>query len=136
MTDPKGNASVIGCGHACHLMDVNVVKGYSHIHLHFLTDKQEYAELGYGKLELCCHSCGGSLLMYYTESPAQRRAQLKVRNDFEKTHRRCQRIRMTEHCSNWRSKFDFVDVRMSTEPQAQSWQKEATSSDKRVQRTS
>jgi hypothetical protein len=122
------SADIFGCGHASALMDVNTVKGYPQIHLHFLTDKTEYDELGYGRVELCCHGCGCSLLMYYTESHSQHRAHVKVRDIFVESHRGCRRKTFGRHCPNWRSRFDFVDIRSAQNP--------SDSRDKRIQRSS
>ena len=130
------SASVLGCGHASHLMDVNILKTAPQIHLHFLTDKEEYALLGYGKVELCCHGCGASLLMYYIEGSAQQRAHLKVRDEFQKVHQRCPMILSPGHCHNWRSRFDIVDIRKSTEPQSQEWKLPVEKSDKAVRSSS
>jgi hypothetical protein len=129
------SASVLGCGHACQLMDVNTVKTAPQVHLHFLTDEEEYKQLGYGKVELCCHGCGASLLMYYTESQAQRRAHLKVRDDFVKSHGKCPRV-VGGHCHNWRSTFSVVDIRKSVEPHAQSWQNPPENRDKSIRSSS
>lgn len=130
------SAVVLGCGHASFLMEVNVMKPMPHVHIHFLTDKQEYAELGYGKVELCCHGCGASLLMYYSDSPAQRRAHLKVRDDFMARHTRCPHVISNGHCSNWRSKFEFVDIRNGIEIHPQEWQFPSEKRDKLVERSS
>lgn len=127
------SATVIGCGSASHLMDVNPVKEHPQVHLHFLTDKAEAAELGYSKLELCCHGCGASLLTYFTESAAQRRALLTVKNEFVRTHATC---KMNQdgfrHCANWRMTFEMVDIRKGVTPHPQEWQKTADLREKAV----
>jgi hypothetical protein len=115
------SATVLGCGSASHLMEIHVLKGLPHIHFHFLTDKQELAELGYSKVELCCHGCGASTLMYYVEGPAQNRASSKIRDEFAAAHKHCKwhRSKNTHNCPNWRSKFSIVDIRQNIQVRPQ-----------------
>ena len=48
------SATVLGCWHTSHLrlFTIDVMTNLPHIHLHFMTDEDEYNELGYGKVEI------------------------------------------------------------------------------------
>jgi hypothetical protein len=130
------SAVVMGCGHASFLMDISVVRTTPHVHLHFLTDNKEYAELGYGKIELCCHGCGASLLMYCAESQAQKRAHILIRDEFVSKHIKCPPYIFNGHCPNWRTKFEMVDIRRGIEIQSQEWQIPSEKRDKSLLHTS
>jgi excisionase family DNA binding protein len=106
------SATLLGCGHTAHLdlMVCEVAVTAPQVHLHFLTDGSEYEQLGYAKLELCCHGCGASTLVYYTDTgPIRRRMQL--RNEFIKAHRRCPNRNYQSECPDWRTSFSTIDIR-------------------------
>lgn len=111
------SAQVLGCGHACHLMEIDYLEEVPQVHLHFLTDTDEYEEVGFGKAELCCHGCGASLLITYNEASGDGARHLKVRDAFTVKHRRCPNKRYEEHCPNYRSSFSTVDLRSKAKEQ-------------------
>lgn len=103
-------AEILGCGHASQLFKVDYLEDAPQVHLHYLTDDDEFNSSGYGQMEMCCHGCGASLLILYTDH-LSRRQQLAIRNGFEHRHRRCPNRKYEEYCSNYRSRFDMLDVR-------------------------
>jgi len=106
------SATVLGCGHTSHLrlFTIDVMTNLPHIHLHFMTDEDEYNELGYGKVELCCHGCGASTLVYYTDSDKQDR-RVQLRDEFSKKHGKCQNRGYQSSCPDWRTSFKVIDIR-------------------------
>jgi hypothetical protein len=107
-------ASVLGCGHASQLFKVDFLDGTPQVHLHYLTDDSEYKRQGFGRLELVCHGCGCSQLVYYDDSKP-RRSHIAVRNTFQRHHKKCQNRGYEEYCSNYRRTMDVIDMR---EPRA------------------
>lgn len=106
------SATILGCGHTSHmrLFSIDVVVTAPQVHLHFLTDETEYEELGYAKVELCCHGCGASTLVYYTNSDnADRRVQ--VRDEFVQRHTKCPNRSYQSSCPDWRTSFRRLDIR-------------------------
>jgi len=53
---------------ASEFMETDYLEDAPQVHLHFLTGPEEYRDLGYGRVELCCHGCGAGLLVYYNDS--------------------------------------------------------------------
>jgi len=106
------SATVLGCGHTSHLrlFTIDVMTNLPHIHLHFMTDKDEYAELGYGKIEICCHGCGASTLVYYTDSDKPDR-RVQLRDEFSQKHARCRNRGYQHACPDWRTSFRVIDIR-------------------------
>lgn len=106
------SATVLGCGHTSHqhLFTVDIVVTAPQVHLHFLTGEEEYMELGYGKVELCCHGCGASTLVYYVDNDNSNRS-LQVRNDFTKKHEKCPNRNYQSSCPDWRTSFKVIDIR-------------------------
>lgn len=106
------SATVLGCGHTSHLrlFTIDVMTNLPHIHLHFMTDEDEYNELGYGKVELCCHGCGASTLVYYTDSDKQDR-RVQLRDEFSKKHAKCLNRGYQSSCPDWRTSFKVIDIR-------------------------
>ncbi len=98
------------CGHASHLMEVDSLVGSPQIHLHFLTENWEEKMLGYAKLEVCCHGCGESILVYYSDEEFGQR-HMNVKNEFVALHENCPDHGYETYCPNWRSKMDVVDLR-------------------------
>lgn len=101
------SATVLGCGHASTLMEVNSIKNAPQVHLHFLSDEGE----GDARVELCCHGCGASLLMYYWEDSKRATRHKQVRNDFVRKHVGCQNREYERDCPNYRSSFKVIDLR-------------------------
>lgn len=99
------------CGHARHMMEVDCFNGSPQIHLHFLTEQDEFATIGYMKVEFCCHGCGTSLLVYYLESDAASPRHVLIKSNFEKTHKLCPNRNYEELCPNQRSSFSVIDMR-------------------------
>lgn len=108
------SAQVIGCGHACHLMEIDYFEEVPQVHLHFLTEPEEYQENGFGRAELCCHGCGCSLLILYNEATGDGAKHLKVRDSFTAKHQKCPNKLYEEHCPNYRASFDSVDLRQAS----------------------
>lgn len=106
-------ARVIGCGQAVHLFEeVSHIHGSPQVHLHFLTDESDYKALGHGKVELCCHGCGHSVLVLYTEHgrPSDK-VHIELRNSFVEKHKECVNRNYEKTCPNFRSKFEVADIR-------------------------
>lgn len=103
-------ADVLERGHADKLFDVDYMEGSPQVHLHFLTDEDEYVRLGYGKMELCCHGCGQSVLVLYDKSKSKRQ-HLALRNNFKKRHSGCPNKQYDSKCPNYRSSIEVLDVR-------------------------
>ena len=103
-------AQVFGCGHASQLFKVEFLAGSPQVHLHFLTDDDEYAVTGEGKIELVCHSCGESMLLIYDESGSRRRY-LAVRNKFRDRHTKCVNRGYDKKCPDYRSSTKVQDDR-------------------------
>lgn len=100
-------------------MEVDSIKESPQVHIHFLTGSEEMMELGYGKIELCCHGCGNSLLVLYVEPEADDEVNpdtrhLKFRDEFHQKHKLCPDRGYDRMCPNQRSKFDVVDLRTTT----------------------
>lgn len=108
------SATVLGCGHTSHLhlSDIKVLLATPHIHQHFWTGLAEYQELGYGKVELCCHGCGASLLVYYRHEETPDRHQ-QIQNTFIETHKYCPNHGYQRSCPDWRSSFTVLDIRQT-----------------------
>lgn len=103
------------CGHANHLMDVDSMRGAPQVHVHFLTEEPEFRMLGYNKLELCCHGCGASLLVYYDHPTEEHHNHLQIRDSFVESHKRCPNRGYENWCPNERFSFGFLDIRIKKE---------------------
>jgi hypothetical protein len=108
------SARVLGGGHAHELLESNFIEAAPQVHLHFLTGEDEYNQLGYAKLELCCHGCGAATLIYYneeghTEADVQRH--MKMRDDFTLLHARCPNRGYEKSCPDHRTSLNLVDMR-------------------------
>ena len=128
------SAEVWGCGHACHLMEIDYIEESPQVHVHFLTDATEYKLLGYGKVELVCHGCGECMLVYYNTETGNTSKHRKLRNSFARKHEKCPNQEFESHCPNYRANFSFVDLRMP--PKARRWpeRKPARRNRKKTQR--
>lgn len=105
------SAEILGCGHACHLMEIDFMESAPQVHLHFLTEPEEYEELGYGKVELVCHGCGQSMLIYYNDRSSVGSKHMRIRDAFVAKHQRCPNRKFEDHCPNYRSNMEFKDIR-------------------------
>jgi hypothetical protein len=113
-------AQVFGCGHASQLFKVEFLAGAPQVHLHFLTDDDEYARDGEGRIEFVCHSCGESMLLIYDESGSRRRY-LAVRNKFRDKHSKCLNRNYDKNCPDYRSSSTILDQRrLLQDPKAKS----------------
>jgi hypothetical protein len=92
-------------------MEVDFIEAAPQVHVHFLTDAEEYKLLGYGKVEVVCHGCGASVLIYYTDRGSGSR-HLKFRDAFVQKHVQCPNRGYQEHCSNYRATFEKKDLRL------------------------
>lgn len=104
VVDPK-------CGQASHLMDIESMDGSPQVHLHFLTDDLEYSYIGFSKVEICCHGCGESVLVYYDVPGKEDTRHIELRDQFTTKHRRCPGRDYEERCPNFRTKMEVIDLR-------------------------
>ena len=111
------SATILGCGHTSHLhlFDIDIIVTAPQVHLHFWTGEEEYEELGYGKVELCCHGCGASTLVYYMNEDKHDR-HLQIRDEFTRKHARCPNRNYQSVCPDWRTSFKTVDIRQKKSP--------------------
>ena len=106
-------ATVWECGHAGCLMDVEHVKDHPQIHFHFLSSNEDFQKYKYGRLELCCHGCGASLLVYYTlKTPETLKQYVKVL--FIELHQNCPNRDYENDCPNYRDHFLVLDLRLNS----------------------
>jgi hypothetical protein len=103
-------AMVLGCGHASQLFKVEYLEGSPQVHLHYLTDDDEFDRDGHGKIEFVCHGCGDSMLLRYDSSGSRRRF-LAIRNRFRDAHLKCRNIGFEQSCPDYRRNVDVMDVR-------------------------
>ena len=106
-------AEVLSCGHAHHLMEVDYMDGTPQVHLHFLTEDKEFEETGYGRVELCCHGCGASVLVLYTDEEVKAK-HLKIRNQFQTDHRFCPNRTYETSCPDYRRTSRLMDLRLAS----------------------
>jgi hypothetical protein len=106
------SATVLGCGHTSHLglFAIDTITKAPQIHLHYMTDTTEYEELGYGKIELCCHGCGASTLVYYKDDNTDD-SRVAIKDEFVIAHEMCPDRRYDIQCPDWRSSFKVIDIR-------------------------
>lgn len=106
------SATTLGKGLVRELIDSNFIESAPQVHLHFLTDEEEYEALGYGKLELCCHGCGTALLVYYTDhEKTDLDRHVRIRDAFTDGHRECTNRSYEHCCPEHRSSMSVVDMR-------------------------
>lgn len=103
-------ATVLGCGHSHHLFQMEYFTASPQVHLHFLTDDAEFEANGFGRLEVVCHGCGASLLLFYDEQGSKRQ-HLGIRNKFHDKHRTCPNRGYESKCPDYRSSYETVDTR-------------------------
>ena len=103
-------ATVLGCGHASQLFKVEYLDGTPQVHLHYLTDDEEYDREGEGRMEIVCHGCGEAVLLSYDTS-GSRRQWLSIRNRFRDAHKQCTNRKFESTCPDYRKVVKLVDVR-------------------------
>ncbi len=104
-------AEVLGCGHAFHLFStIASPKKLPFVHMHFMTDEETGKEQGYELLEMCCHACGASLLLYFPHIGSSKKPKM-ARDEFVGEHRGCKPFANNEFCPNFRSSFKRLDLR-------------------------
>jgi hypothetical protein len=103
-------ASVLEGGDASQLFKAEYMEDCPQVHLHFLTDDNEFDLTGNGKVELVCHGCGASQLVSYDRSKSKRRM-LAIRNVFAGKHKQCLNRGYEKCCPSYRSTFDHLDIR-------------------------
>jgi hypothetical protein len=107
VVDPK-------CGHASHLIgeeNIDIIDGAPQVHLHFLTDDLEYSYIGFSKVEICCHGCGESVLVYYDTPGKDDTRHIELRDSFTMKHKHCPDRNYEERCPNFRTRIEVVDLR-------------------------
>lgn len=106
------SATILGEGLVRELIDSNFIESAPQVHLHFLTDEEEYEALGYGKLELCCHGCGTALLVYYTENEkTDLERHVRIKSAFTEGHKECANRGYEHVCPGHRSSVTVLDMR-------------------------
>jgi hypothetical protein len=106
---PMG-ASVHGCGHASQLFKMDYFERSPQVHMHYLTDDDEYVRDGFGRIEFVCHGCGCSALVYYDDSKSKK-SHVTVRNSFWKKHAQCENRNYEKNCPDYRRTIEVVDMR-------------------------
>lgn len=98
---------------ASEFMETDYLADAPQVHLHFLTGPDEYRELGYGRVELCCHGCGAALLVYYNDSAdgSGKASHLDLTDRFADQHGRCENRHFERSCPTYRSSVDVTDLR-------------------------
>ncbi|MGC4122037.1 MAG: hypothetical protein QM765_47145 [Myxococcales bacterium] len=98
---------------ATEFMETDYLADVPQVHLHFLTGPDEYRELGYGRVELCCHGCGAALLVLYNNSVegAGKADHLAITDDFAAQHRTCVNRHFESSCPPYRSAMAIADLR-------------------------
>ena len=124
------SAKVLGSGQVREMIDSNYIEAAPQVHLHFLTDDTEYAQLGYGKLEICCHGCGEAMLIYYNDDDPNTASHMGIRDGFTAKHHECKNRRFEEECPTYRSKVTILDMRKHFQKPSLRSQTHRVSSDK------
>ena len=98
---------------ASEFMETDYLADAPQVHLHFLTGPEEYRELGYGRVELCCHGCGAALLVYYNDSAdgPGRASHLRLTDQFAREHLGCKNRGFEKRCPAYRSSMGLADLR-------------------------
>jgi len=98
---------------ASEFMETDYLSDAPQVHLHFLTGPDEYRELGYGRVELCCHGCGAALLVYYNDSAdgPGHASHLKLTDEFARGHTGCKNRGFEKRCPAYRSSMGLRDLR-------------------------
>jgi hypothetical protein len=106
-------ATVLGCGNSSQLFEATYLDGAPQVHIHFLTSEAEFRELGYGRLEFVCHSCGDAQLITYGLDHTQQDHVL-LRDRFRDKHLKCENRDFEGNCPDYRRRIETVDLRHKT----------------------
>ena len=98
---------------ASEFMETDYLADMPQVHLHFLTGPDEYREMGFGRVELCCHGCGVAMLVLYNDSAdgSGRASHLAVTDSFAEVHASCVNRHFENSCPAYRSAVDVTDLR-------------------------
>lgn len=98
---------------ASEYMDIDYLEDAPQVHLHFLTGPDEYRDLGYGRVELCCHGCGAAVLVLFNLSAEGegRASHQQVSDAFAKVHAGCANRHFERACPAYRSSMKVADLR-------------------------
>lgn len=102
-------AEVWQCGHAWHLFEIKQVDRAPHVHVHFLTDKEELESLGHCRVEFCCHGCADSLLVLCDKETSLE----DIGAAYTDEHLKCALLDVDIACLDFRSKLSTLDLRSS-----------------------
>jgi hypothetical protein len=103
-------ATILEGGDASQLFKAEYLEAQPQVHIHFMTDDDEFERTGNGRIELVCHGCGASLLVLYDRNKKKRKL-LEIRQHFSEKHLKCPNIGYEKNCPNYRSSFASVDTR-------------------------
>lgn len=106
------SATIAGCGHPECFHTTEYITKSPQIHIHFLTEDASYKELGYGTMELCCHGCGQSLLLYYNDLTMRKKNPIPMKTAFKKAHKDCPNFDYEERCPPIRLGIEVKDLRI------------------------
>jgi len=102
-------AKVWECGHAWHFFEIKQVDVAPHIHIHFLTDKEESEAIGYCRVEFCCHGCSDSLLVLCDKETVL----TGVGETYTEEHLKCALPDVDIACLDFRASLRTLDLRTS-----------------------
>ena len=88
---------------------------YPHIHLHVWYSDQEHKEQGYNVVEICCHGCAQSLLIWFDDK-VNKQLQLEYETQFKEKHRACPNFGYHAYCPNFRVYVQTIDLRTTIVP--------------------
>lgn len=110
------SASVLGNGRTLSnkvlqegLMQVYAIDEAPQVHIHLLTDDDEYEDTGEGAYEMCCHGCGTSVFVRYADFSPDTDG--KIRDQFFAEHANCPDHGYEAWCPDIRTRFFTVDSR-------------------------
>lgn len=98
---------------ASEFMETDYLADLPQVHLHFLTGPDEYREMGFGRVELCCHGCGAAVLVLYNDSAdgSGKASHLEVTDAFADKHSGCANRHFEQSCPAYRSTIEVTDLR-------------------------
>ena len=105
------SASILGCGHSAQLFEVHFMAGTPQVHLHFMTEDDFNVPDHHGTLELCCHGCGASQLVFFEPHRIGKTRHQEVSVLFQRAHQTCHDDDYSVHCPNYRHSIEIVDLR-------------------------
>lgn len=92
-------------------INVMMIEDAPQIHIHILTDDLEGKKESRFLVELCCHSCGTSLICCMADPNKEYRKFSVVREDFIDTHKTCEDYGFAVWCPDIRSSSQFRDFK-------------------------